>query len=81
MSGFKQLEGDKTKMIEIAAKILGRLTKEEQISLICSFANWYIDELGTDERFEIIQENIHTKTRRKLVFSREDCEEETEETK
>lgn len=79
MSNFTQLEGDKTKMIEMAAKILGKLTKEEQISLICSFANWYIDEIGTGERFEIVQQNIHTKKKCKLVFSREDYEEETKE--
>ena len=77
MSKFTQLETDKIKTIEMAAKILEKLTKEEQLSLICSFANLFIDKLGTDERFEIIQENIRTKTKRKLVFSRKDCEEET----
>lgn len=79
MKEYIALKNNKEKTIEMAAKILKGLTKEEQISLICSFANLFIDQLGTDERFEIVQENIHTKTRRKLVFSREDCEEETEE--
>lgn len=79
MKEYIALKNNKAKMIEMAAKILKGLTKEEQISLICSFANLFIDQLGTDERFEICQENIHTKTKRKLVFSREDYEEKTEE--
>lgn len=80
MSNYKALEGDKAKTAEMALQIMEELTKQEQISLICSFANLFIDRLGTNERFEIVQENIQTKTKRKLVFSREDYKEkETKE--
>lgn len=72
------MEINKAKTAKIALEIMQELTTEEQISLICGFVNMLIDQMGDGEKFQIVQENIKTDEKHKLIFSREKYNEEEE---
>lgn len=75
------METNKAKTAKVALEIMKELTTEEQISLICGFVNILIDRMGDGEKFQIVQENIKTEEKHKLIFSREKYSEEEEEKK